>query len=271
MASFDPQAVRAFEHAGWQRAAADYRATFARATTPFVERLLEAAGVARGMQVLDLCCGPGVVAAAVAARGAVPVGLDFSAAMLARARALHPAMRFDEADAEAMPYPDASFDAVVSNFGIHHAPEPARALAEARRVLRPGGRIACTSWAAPEENIAWKLLFDVVAAHGAPDAVKTPPPGGSIRRPEDARQLLRQAGFAAVEAQLVRQEWQLAEAGELIDGFRRGTARTAALIEAQPSSAIAAIAASLAAAVEQYRAADGYAVPIVAILAGGRA
>lgn len=56
---FDPQAVREFEHAGWQRAAARYAATFARATRGFIDELLDAACVRAGMHLLDVACGPG--------------------------------------------------------------------------------------------------------------------------------------------------------------------------------------------------------------------
>jgi len=97
------------------------------------------------MRVLDLACGPGLVAAAAVGRRALPVGLDFSSAMIALARADHPGIRFEEGDAEVLPFADEAFDAVVANFGIHHVAEPNRALTEARRVLRPGGRVAFTS------------------------------------------------------------------------------------------------------------------------------
>src|SRR2546421_5642753 len=113
--SFDPEAVRKFEHAGWEQAAAQYDATFARATAPFVEALLDAAGVAAGTKVLDICCRTGIVSAAAARRGAHPVGLDFSAAMLNQARQAYPQRQFDQGDAETLPYADQSFDAVISN------------------------------------------------------------------------------------------------------------------------------------------------------------
>ena len=80
--SFEPEAVRAFEHAGWQHAAARYNDTFARATAPFIAPLLEASAVSADKRVLDVACGPGHVAAAAAARGAAAQGLDFSAAMV---------------------------------------------------------------------------------------------------------------------------------------------------------------------------------------------
>jgi len=100
---FDAEDIRAFEHAGWERAAKAYGATFARATSGFIEALLYAAQVGAGARLLDLACGPGIVAGAARSCGALPVGLDFSAAMITIARATHPAIRFEEADAEALP------------------------------------------------------------------------------------------------------------------------------------------------------------------------
>jgi SAM-dependent methyltransferase len=267
--TFDPETVRAFEHAGWQNAAAEYDATFAQATAPFAEALLDAAGVAAGLRVLDLCCGTGVVTAAAAARDTRPVGLDFSAAMLAEARRAHPQLQFDQADAEALPYADKSFAAVVSNFGVHHLPSPQKALAEASRVLSPGGRAALTTWAAPAENIAWRLLFNAIRDHGDPNAAKTPPSGGNLGTTDAVLRLLCEAGFADTHAEPVRREWHVADPRDLVAALARGTVRTAALIEAQPAAARPAIEAAMARAAAPYRTTDGFAVPIVAILACG--
>ena len=267
--SFDPEAVRAFEHAGWQRAAAEYDATFARASAPFVDALLDAARVSADMRVLDIGCGTGIVTAAAAARGAGVAGLDFSLAMLAGAQRRQPNLRFDEGDAEALPYPEQSFDAVVSNFGIHHLPGPGNGIAEALRVLRPCGRFAFTTWAVPEENIAWRLLFDAIRAHGDPDAAKTPPSGGNLGRPEPVRILLEKAGFAAPRVETVPREWVVQDARELVAALARGTVRTAALIAAQPSASLPAIEAAVAEAAAPYRRVDGFAVPIVALLGHG--
>jgi ubiquinone/menaquinone biosynthesis C-methylase UbiE len=144
-------------------------------------------------------------------------------------------LRFDEGDAESLPYEDASFDSVVSNFGIHHVPRPGFALREAHRVLREGGRVAFSFWAEPAENVAWKLVFDAVARHGAREAVQMPAPGGGF-------------GTAAQCADAVRM---------------------AALLEAQRPDALAAIVADIAANAECYRDDDGIAVPIAAVIASG--
>jgi SAM-dependent methyltransferase len=267
--TFDPEAVRAFEHTGWQRAAEHYIATFAHATAGFVGDLLDAARVGAGLRVLDLACGPGLVAAAAADRGALPVGLDFSSAMVALARADHPGIRFEEGDAEALPFAAGALDAVVSNFGIHHFPEPVKAVREAYRVLGPGGRLAFTTWAAPAENIAWQLLFDAIAAHSEKTAANTPPPGGSLRDPADVLGLLDAAGFSGTEARSMHSTWLVSDPVDLLEGFRCGTVRTAALIGAQPASAVPAIKATMARRAAAYRRGDGYAVPIVAILGSG--
>src|SRR5215470_11429917 len=267
---FDPQAVRAFEHASWQRVAADYGDTFAAATCRFIEPLLDAARIGAQASVLDVCCGPGLVTGAAAARGAVAAGVDFSRAMLEIARAAHPRIAFSHGDAEALPYPTGSFDAVVANFGVHHVPHPDTALAEMYRVLAPGGRAAFTVWPHPDRNVPWRLLFEAVRAHGNLSAAKAPPPSGSINSEETCLAALSQAGFREVGAQLLEREWPVQSVHELIAAFRNGTARTAALIDAQDPAVLPMIVAHMAERTESYRRGDELRIPIAAIVAWGR-
>lgn len=266
----DPHGIRAFEHASWQRVAADYGDTFAAATRGFVEALLDAAHVGARTRVLDVCCGPGLVAGAAAARSASAAGVDFSSAMLAIARAAQPHVEFSHGDAEALPYADGAFDAVVANFGVHHVPHPTAALAEMHRVLASGGRAAFTVWPRPDTNVPWQLLFDAIRAHGAMNAAKGPPPSGSINSEENCRAALAEAGFRDTEARLVEREWRVHSVREVLAAFRNGTARTGALIEAQDAAVLPAIAAHMAAQAERYRRGDELRIPIAAIVAGGR-
>jgi SAM-dependent methyltransferase len=103
-----------------------------------------------GERFLDLACGTGGVALIAAQAGAAVTGLDISADQLAKARAAAQeaglAVRFDEGDAQALPYSDGEFDAVASAFGMIFAPDHALAAAELTRVCRPGARFAITSW-----------------------------------------------------------------------------------------------------------------------------
>ncbi len=266
---FDPETIRQFEHAGWERAAAAYADTFAHASGTYIEALLDSAAVGTGTRVLDLACGPGLVTRAAARREAMPTGYDFSAAMLREARRARPGLTFDHGDAEALPYADGMFDAVVSNFGMHHFPHPDRAAAAARRVLRPGGVFAFSSWADPARNIAWRLLFDAIRAEGDPAAAKTPPSGGGLAQIDAALAVLRGAGFADVVAGFETREWVVADAEGLVASLRQGTVRTAALIEAQDTAAMPAILAHIERAAAPYRRDDRMAIPIVAILARG--
>jgi SAM-dependent methyltransferase len=267
--AFDPEALRAFEHLRWQEAASLYETTFAGATRPFIEPLLDAAAVAPGMRLLDIACGPGFVASAAVARGAVVHGLDFSSAMLAVARSREPAATFDAGDAESLPYADATFDAVVANFGVHHVPRPLFALREAHRVLRPDGRVAFSFWAEPTDNIAWKLVFDAIARHGDRAAARTPPPGGGFGTSEQCIEALRVAGISDCATATVRATWSHIDAGSLVTALRTGTARMAAMLEAQNPDALRAITADIAENAERYRNSGHLAVPVAAVIASG--
>ena len=111
-----------------------------------------------GERFLDLGCGTGGVALVAAQKGADVTGLDISADQLEKARAAADeaglSIRFDQGDAQALPYEDASFDVVVSAFGMIFAPDHARAAGELARVCRVGARVAVTSW----PNDAWAQL-----------------------------------------------------------------------------------------------------------------
>src|SRR6516164_9784208 len=125
------------ERSGWFDAgrASGYVELFASASDQAIGSLLDAAGAKPNLKALDLCCGQGNVSEALISRGCRVVGADFSQAMLALARHRAPRATFVEADAQDLPFDDAAFDIVVSNFGICHVPDQPRALAEARRVL----------------------------------------------------------------------------------------------------------------------------------------
>jgi SAM-dependent methyltransferase len=270
---FDPDAVREFERAGWNRAAAAYEASFASATRQFIDPLLEAAAIETDARALDLCCGPGFVAAAGKARGGLVIGYDFSPAMLEQARVRFPGITFDFGDAEALPYRDADFDAVVSNFGIHHVPRPALALAGVHRILRPGKKFAFSVWAGHDENIAWRLVFDAIRQHGDPRASAAPPPGGGFATATDCLAALQAAGFAGTDAVLVRGLWRHRDAASMLAALHAGTARMAAMIDAQTDTAMPAILAALETAAAPFHSIgpDGgeLSVPIACYIASG--
>ena len=135
------------------------------------ELLAEATDVRAGERVVDVAAGNGNATLAAARRFARVTSTDYVPALLekgrARAAAEGLAVDFREADAEALPFPDASFDVALSTFGVMFAPDQARAAAEIRRVVRPGGRIGMANWT-PEGFIG--QLFKAVGKHIAPPA-----------------------------------------------------------------------------------------------------
>ena len=262
------QAYRAFEHAAWERAAAHYSDTFASATRLFADGLLDAVTCGPGQRILDIACGPGPVSSLATMRGAQVTGIDFSAAMVAEARRRNPGISFEQADAESLPFADGSFDAVVCGFGVHHFASPVRALAEARRVLRPGGQFAFTVWAS-DEHVPQQLLVSTVRAHGTGVISLPTPPHGDINSPEACARLLIESGFAqkSVRVSKLRSVLKVGSMAEVIAMLLKGTARSSALLQAQPADAMAAIHAGFERAAEQYKCGQGYELPAAAVLA----
>ena len=254
-----------FEHRGWQRVADKYDATWASSTRQFIPLLLEAAGLAEKMSVLDVGCGPGYVAAAAAERGARPVGLDFSSEMVTIARQKFPAIEFREGDAQNLPFSDATFDRVVANFALLHLAEPERACAEACRVLKPGGRFAFTTWARKEVNPFVQLVDDAIQAH-ANLAVDLPPgpPYYLFESEEEFRRALKRAGFdgASLEFKVDRIEWQVPSARFIFEAELKAGVRTAGLLAKQSPEVLRAIQSDLEASIQKYAKSDGtFAVP----------
>lgn len=242
--------IRDFEYAGWRVAASSYDG-FAAATALFVDPLLQAAGVKPGARLLDVACGTGVASGQAAAAGARVTGVDFSPEMIAEARRRHPAIEFQAADAEVLPFPGASFDAVISNFGIHHFEHPERAIAEARRVLAPGGTFAFTIWAAWQENTAWRVIFEAIAAHGRMD-VPMPAGNDAHATPENFSRLVANARFEAPHTGMIEKDWELPRDADLVSVFETGTVRMATLLRGQ-GDALPAVRRAVARALDEYR------------------
>ena len=264
----DPDAFRDFEHAGWTSNVSEYEAAFARVTSQAIGPLLDAVDLRDGARMLDVASGPGYVAAAAAARGARTVGVDFSAPMVARARMSNPTVEFQEGDAEAISFPDRTFDAVVMNFGMLHLARPERAMTEAARVLKPGGRFAFTVWAKPEEAVGFGIMLKAIQSHGNP-AVQLPQ-GPSFFRfsdPAECDRTLREAGFINVRVTSVPQVWRFNAPDELFDAIYNGGVRIKAILRAQSSEALEAIRTAAREATKNFAKHGAIELPMPAILA----
>ena len=127
------------------------------------ERAVDLARVGPGSRALDVATGTGDLAIALAARGADVVGSDFSEGMLERARTKNAEVRWEQANALALPYEDATFDAATVGFGARNFSDLRAGLAEMARVVRPGGRIVVleiTTPTKPPLSTFFSLWFD---------------------------------------------------------------------------------------------------------------
>ena len=211
----DLGAVKQKQQAAW--ASGDFAVVAARIQL-VAEHLCDTADLHAGWRVLDVATGSGNAAIAAARHGCTAVGVDYVPALLERGRERAAAEGLDvellEGDAEALPFPDGSFDAVTSVFGSMFAPDHAQAAAELLRVCRPGGTIALASWT-PDGFIG--ELFRTVAAH-------VPPPAG-LQSPmlwgteAHLRELFGE-GICSLETEQRTFTWRFRSADEFVSFFR---------------------------------------------------
>jgi ubiquinone/menaquinone biosynthesis C-methylase UbiE len=172
-APIDLAALKTRQQAAW--ASGDY-AVIGTTLQLVGEQLAEACDLRWGEYVLDVAAGNGNASLAAARRGAAVTSTDYVDTLLnrgaARAEAEGLKIEFRVADAEALPFSDAAFDAVLSTFGVMFAPDQATAASELARVCRPGGRIGLANWT-PEGFIG--QVFKVIGRHVPPPAGAQPP------------------------------------------------------------------------------------------------
>jgi ubiquinone/menaquinone biosynthesis C-methylase UbiE len=261
----DADAFRAFESSAHDEIAAGYRDFFATITAYAVDPLLDAAQVRPAKRVLDVATGPGLLASRAASRGAARVvGVDIAPRMVAIAAALYPGIDFRKGDAESLDFEDASFDAVLCNFGIGHFPRPELALAEFGRVTAPGGAVAVSWWDVPARHRLNGIFFDAfneAQATPPPDLPAAPP---MFRFSEDhaLTELLRSARLDNVTVQSWSFEHRLASVDALWDGILGGTVRTSIGTRRQPADVQHRIRAAFDRLVTPYVQVDGVRMPV---------
>jgi SAM-dependent methyltransferase len=265
-------AFNEYERTMWEQRAERYADSFELLTGLTIEPLLDAARATKGVALLDVGTGPGFVAAAAIARGVTVTGVDVAQAMVDVATRCVPGATFRQGSAEALPFGAAGFDAVVGNFVLLHLGHPERALTEARRVLRPGGRAAFTVWQLPSENRAIGVFHDAVAAAGVapPDDIPTGPPMFALGERAAFGALLGTAGFTDVIVTDCRGTLRV-DPGAWWSATLCSTPRTGALIGRQTDAVQARIRAEYDAIVERYRSGNEAVLPVAALLASGAA
>ncbi len=260
----------AFEQKGWENAAEAYYDHWGALSAQSALPLFDLAKVKPHARTLDVATGAGYVAAAAQQMGALPVGLDFSAAQVDLARKTYPGIEFIEGNAQELPFDNQTFDAVLMGFGMNHLPEPEKAACEALRVLKPGGAFAFSVWAAPAAGEGFGIVLSAIKKHGIGDAILPPaPPYFRFAEPEEVKSLLEPAGFKDICTVVVRQVWRHLTPDQVFDAFKEGAVRATAMLKSQLQTAHAKIREVVRAKVSKVVKGDVFLTPVPASLSVG--
>lgn len=269
---FDPDAFRDFDREGHDRLAASYTDVFTPITGLAIGHLLDAAQIRPGTSVLDVACGPGLACKAAQERGADAVGIDLSPRMIEIARRLLPNTPFHVGDVEKLPFPAASFGAVVCNFGLGHFPRPEASVAECLRVVTPGGVLAFAWW-----DDLQRQRLQAIFREALTDANVRPssniPVGHDMFRFSDGsnlRRLLEDAGLVDVAIQDHASSIDVADVEELWEIGMGSLAVTSSAILDAPAATRTAIRQAFDRIAKTYRHGAGLTIPIAFKVGSGR-
>ncbi|MFJ9887457.1 class I SAM-dependent methyltransferase [Streptomyces sp. NPDC091287] len=265
-----------FDHAErriWSGKAEAYAHTCARLCAHPAAALLDAAGAGPGSRVLDVGCGSGTVSALAAGRGATVHAVDAEPGMVGATRRAVPEAVVRTARLPELPYAEDTFDAVVGNFVLNHVGRPREALAELRRIARPGGRVAVTIWRSPGAP-GQALIGRAVQAAGLtrPDWLPALAPEDDFpRTPEGLAALLDGAGLLGAECSEVAWEHRC-DPDTWWAGAERGIGAIGQVLNSGGAEGLAAARQAYDELCAEFRAGDGLlALPHAALLARGRA
>jgi ubiquinone/menaquinone biosynthesis C-methylase UbiE len=252
-------AFHKFERKGWGKASEAYNKFYVPITSRVIDPLLDAAGVGPGVRVLDVATGPGPVASRCFDREAMVIGVDISEKMVALAKRLHPEIKFKRTPAENLPFADATFDAVVANFFVPHMAEPEPTVCELVRVLKPGGRLALTTWDIAENNRLLGIFYDAISQAGAKPPPKLPQGSPMFELSEEGKftKILTGAGLNDVHIETIKFSQHFKNAEEFWGGTLASGVRTPALILNQPEDIQKRIRALYHGMIKRYQMKDG--------------
>jgi SAM-dependent methyltransferase len=241
---------------------------------PVADTLIDRAQAKAGERIVDVGCGSGAVSIALAQEvgpaGHV-LGIDISGPMLARARLVAPAgspVEFVLADATVYPFAPASFDLLISRFGVMFFAEPARSFANLRRGLKPSGRLAFACWREPRENPFFMAPLQAVYKHAPKLPQQGPEEPGPFAFASEARvqRILGEAGFTGIAMEPYNLSLDVA-VGRGLDAAVQGALEigpAARALAEQPPEVVAAATNSIREALTPFL--SGQSVPLPAAI-----
>jgi len=255
----------------WDAVAPTYAEDVAQWKT-YAEDAVRIVRLAPSDRVLDLACGPGTITFLAASRVASVNAVDFSPGMIEqlKERAAREGVRNIEAavmDAQALTFPDETFDAAFCLFAFFFFPDRSRAFRELHRVLRPGGRALIATWGPIERRPLMQLAFEALA-EALPHLPR--PAKGDLQDPEECVREMSAAGFAGVEAKVVTASVRFETAERYVDLMVRSSAPFAAMKQRLSAEEWNASTAKMLDAVRKRIPADGVELSAEAILTTGQ-
>ncbi len=275
MATFDPIRYKMLEKEAYSRTAQSYERcggqTFEALAVPVIDR----AGLKPGDMVLDVACGIGIpsitVAQKVGPSGHV-TGIDIAPGMIAIAtqraarQGLHN-VSFQEADAEALPFPDGSFDVVISTMGLIHAADRTAALHEMFRVLRKNGVLALSVWSTPDRTVGLAIMAKTIREAWAPAIVPGAPTWFDFGADGVLEGLLARTGFADITVERIPAVMELQSADEYWERCLGISGKLQMLLGSVPPDVARTIEGRAKAAAESFRVGNVIRIPNEEIVA----
>lgn len=251
------KSFKELEQEGWEIRADSYDYYDSPFTSQAVDALLEAVNARSGVRLLDVATGTGLVAGKGASRGIVATGIDFASSMISVAKRNYPQAQFDIGDAEALSFEDASFDAVICQFGLQHMADPDAAIAESYRVLKSGGKYGFTVWCVPDKGNFFGIVMGAIKTHGTLD-VPLPPAPSTFRFSEhdECRRVLEGVGFTNLQVIDIPIIVEATPQG-MLDILYKGMIRTPMILAAQTDEALEKIHEAILEGVKQCDSGDG--------------
>ena len=229
-----------------------------------IEHAVDALDPQPGERILDVATGTGWAARSIAARGAIVTGVDLGAEVIEAARQLSSGIDFRIGDAEALPFPDNHFDAVISTFGVMFARDPEAVAAELARVVRPGGRISLANWAV---GGSVHEMFKLIRSHKPAEENPAPSP---FEWGKTARVLELLGDHFEVEFEVGTSFFRPESGEQAWSTFSTGFGPVVALLEVLSDEKAAALAAEFIAFHETARTSGGIVVQRPYVIAKAR-
>jgi len=256
----DPKVQTRVQRYGWDLASEDYEPLWQQQLAPARAALFAAAALTPGERVLDVACGTGLLtfeAARLVTTAGRVVGTDLSGRMIDAARRMAPAnVSFQRMDAQKLDLRAASFDAVLCSLGLMYVPDPAAAVSEMLRVLRPGGRLALAVWG-ERSQCGWAPLFEIVEAEVSSDVC---PLFFSLGQPDQLADLCARAGLEVFDHRRLKSTLAYANASQACDAAFLGGPVALAWSRFSEETKLR-VCQRYASAIEPWRHQNGYHIP----------